>query len=363
MASNNQHASSLNYSQYLGLDNLLSSQNCLSQAHDENLFIIIHQTYELWFKQILIETDRIQNHFSDDHLSSMAMGEVNNSLSRIADILNILLQQLGILEKMTPLDFLDFRHVFWNASGFQSAQFRKFEVALGLEEKQRITYGQCPFHAHLDKKDQKDVIAQSQNNSLFDLLDQWLSRTPFIEHQTFDFWQAYQTAVDKMLEEDVAQIKSDTGLQDDIRHEMLKRQDQIRDSFQFLFNADEDDETYPWRLSKKSVRAALFINLYRDQPALQAPYQIMNHLMDIDELLTLWRFRHALMVQRMLGIKTGSGGSSGFDYLQETARKHRIYQDLCRLSTYLIPRSKLPELPDALSQELHFHYRAKEAGA
>src|SRR5690606_37682526 len=105
-----------------------------------------------------------------------------------------------------------------------------------------------------------------------------------------------------------------------------------------------------WRMSWRALQAALFITLYRDEPALQGPFGLLALLMDIDEAMALWRHRHALMVQRMIGLKVGTGGSSGHDYLARTAERHRVFGDLFLLSTYLLPRSALPPLPYAVRQ-------------
>ncbi len=134
----------------------------------------------------------------------------------------------------------------------------------------------------------------------------------------------------------------------------LRKIDGMQAAFDRLFSG----EGGAWRLSNAAVHAGLFINLYRDQPVLQQPFAILSALMDIDETMTLWRYRHALMAQRMLGMKTGSGGSSGHDYLAETAQKHRIFRDLFALSTFLIPRSKLPQLPRAVEESMGFRYSA-----
>ncbi len=105
--------------------------------------------------------------------------------------------------------------------------------------------------------------------------------------------------------------------------------------------------------------AAIFINLYRDEPILHMPFMLLNHLVEIDELFTEWRYRHALMVHRMIGAKIGTGGSSGHQYLMQTVDKHRVFTDLFNLSTYLIPLSDLPKLPDELIKELGFNYSNK----
>jgi len=110
------------------------------------------------------------------------------------------------------------------------------------------------------------------------------------------------------------------------------------------------------RLSHRATLAALFISLYRDQPILTMPHRLLASLVDIDELFTTWRYRHALMVHRMIGTKIGTGGSSGYQYLKSTADSHRIFRDLTNLSTFLIPRRALPELPDDVLHRLGFVY-------
>ena len=105
-----------------------------------------------------------------------------------------------------------------------------------------------------------------------------------------------------------------------------------------------------------ALQAALFINLYRDEPVLQLPFRLLSLLMDIDETMTAWRYRHALMAQRMIGMKLGTGGSSGHDYLAEAARRYRVFGDLFALSTFLIPRSALPPLPEPLRSAMGYRY-------
>ena len=160
-------------------------------------------------------------------------------------------------------------------------------------------------------------------------------------------------------EEDAIQ-KSDylTFAQKEQRLKMLKGTDSFYKSV-----LDEDMhqlmiEKGELRLSYKATIAALLINLYRDEPILHGPFQLLISLIDIDELLTTWRYRHAQMVLRMLGRKIGTGGSSGHDYLHATAVKHQIFTDLHNISTLLIPRSELPVLPKALKQQLGFYFSA-----
>ena len=112
-------------------------------------------------------------------------------------------------------------------------------------------------------------------------------------------------------------------------------------------------------LSYKATISALLINLYRDEPLLRQPFTLLQKLIDIDELLTTWRNRHAQMVLRTLGQKIGTGGSSGYDYLKTTADRHRIFYDLHNISTLLIPRSELPRLPKKVREELNFKFTPK----
>lgn len=109
-------------------------------------------------------------------------------------------------------------------------------------------------------------------------------------------------------------------------------------------------------LSYKATHAALLILLYRDQPILHNPYRLICKLIDLDELLTTWRYKHHLLAMRMIGGKTGTGGSAGASYLKKATAKHRIFDDLSNLTTFLIPRSELPILPDNVLRNLSFYY-------
>jgi len=115
------------------------------------------------------------------------------------------------------------------------------------------------------------------------------------------------------------------------------------------------------RLSYKATLAALFINLYRDEPILHQPFRLVSKLVEIDDQLTTWRYRHAQMVMRMLGKKTGTGGSSGHEYLASTAARHHIFADFHNVSTLLIPRSELPVLPHSFRINLGFYFSVANA--
>lgn len=345
----------LSYKTYLGLETLLQAQRPLSNAHDEMMFVVLHQAYELWFKLILFELDRIQQVFGGERVVDSDLRLVTASLSRITDVMKLLVRQLDIMETMTPLDFLDFRHVFRSASGFQSMQFRQIEVRLGLSSNDRVGYDGKSFENFLPAEDREELHRIMAMPSLLDQIDKWLSRTPFVEMGGFSFWQSYRQAVSDMIEADRKTIPANDKLPPEAITAELRKLDAMQTQFGQLFG-DNGGEELPWRLSKPALQAALFITAYRDQPALQIPFKVLNDLMDLDEVMALWRYRHALMAQRMLGTKMGSGGSTGHDYLAATASKHRIFKDLFALSTFLIPRSKLPRLPKEVEERMGFKY-------
>ena len=184
--------SSVHYINYLSLDKVLDSQLPLSgegkdAAHEEMLFIIIHQTYELWFKQIIHELDSIMNLFSKDRIDEMSLGIVVRRIDRINKILSTLIGQLDILETMTSLDFLDFRNFLSPASGFQSHQFRKIELLMGLKLNKRHQFGGCPYHSQFEGKKKEEILNLEDNNSLFLIVEKWLERIPFLRMDNFNF--------------------------------------------------------------------------------------------------------------------------------------------------------------------------------
>jgi tryptophan 2,3-dioxygenase len=350
------------YADYLRLDTLLSAQQPESArrgrpAHDEMLFIIVHQAYELWFKQILHELDSIQSALARVPLKDEALGRIVHGIDRIDEILLLLVQQLDVLETMTPLDFLDFRDLLFPASGFQSVQFRMIEIRLGLAKSRRLAFDDGSFEARLNAADRARVNAAENVPKLLDQLDAWLARMPFVHGRDFDFSKEYRKAVKRMLEADAARVRASAVMSADQRRREAEAIEKALSAFEAIFSPAADGG--PWRMSLPAIQAALFINVYRDHPVLQLPFRLLAAIMDMEETLTTWRYRHALMVQRMIGVKIGTGGSSGHDYLRATAERHRIFEDLFRLSTYLIPRSKLPRLPPEVEAQMGYVYARK----
>lgn len=343
----------IHYHDYLNLDQLLATQKRRSEefkkpAHDEWLFITVHQVYEIWFFQIIKEMKSLAEFFHQDYIPERDMGTIEHRLSRVLLIMKNLTTPLDILETMTPLDFLEFRDFLYPASGFQSAQFRIIETMLGLKETQRHQFMQnVPFYDHLKEPLRSVVIQLLKGPSFYERLENWLERTPFLKTDSFDFWKDYKQSLIQLYHEDLEVISTNPRLS----AEEKKRSETMINDFLIQVENVFDPVKYQalvdqgvFKLSFKAFHAALFISLYRDEPVLQTPFNILSILMDMDESLTTWRYRHSLMAHRMLGRKIGTGGSSGTDYLKNTADKHKVFVDLFNLSSYLIPRNRLPKV-------------------
>ncbi len=354
----------LYYADYLQLDKLLSCQDAESAkhgdpVHDEYLFIVVHQAYELWFQQILRELDAVLAVFRGPVVREKDLGRVVSHLGRVAAIERLLVQQIDVLETMTPLDFLDFRDYLVPASGFQSVQFRLVENKLGLPAPTRVPIDGAAYTTRLADADRLRLEASEKEPSLLGLVDAWLARTPFLQLGGYDFWREYRGAVETMLSKDRRLIEGNPALRPEEKSAQLRMFERMSGHFDALFDRDQYEALAAAgerRLSHQAFLAALLINLYRDEPILQLPFRLLTHLMDVDEGLTTWRYRHSLMVTRMIGTKIGTGGTSGGDYQRETAEKHRVFTDLFLLSTFLIPRSRLPKLPPEVEAKMSFMY-------
>ena len=249
---------STTYATYLKVSELLDLQEPLTvpAQHDEMLFIIIHQVYELWFKQILHEAKRAIHAIASDQLLMFS-----RVTSRIKTIQTILTSQVEILETMTPIDFNAFRDRLNPASGFQSYQFRELEYRLGAKEPAYLR-----FHAH-DPKATAILTQALKEPGLYDHFLQLLARRGFA-----------------------------------LPAELLQR-----------------DVSTPYQASEAVL--AVTIKIYREADRYYDLYSALESLIDLDEGLLLWRQRHVAMVERMIGNRRGTGGSSGVKYLSQTSSK------------------------------------------
>ena len=342
----------VHYSEYLQLDKILNAQNPESfkagkqPAHDEMLFIIIHQAYELWFKQIQFEIDSVLEIMRRPALNdnSSELQTIVHRLKRVNTILKVLVQQIDIMETMTPMDFLDFRDMLRPASGFQSWQFKILEAKLGLKFEQR--HGQQYYTSQLKEEEIGFIKEAEQTDSVIDLLNGWLERMPFINDS--QYWINYQPVSanpkSPVFWNDYEYIYANSLAEAEKNNEI---------TFKQIFN-DEPRNTER-SLSAKACRSALFIFLYRGYPMLELPFQLMDTLLETDNQLGNWRYRHINMVQRMIGTRIGTGGSSGAGYLKGAMDKHYIFKEIAQLNSFLIDRRKLPVLPKELTDKLGYN--------
>lgn len=353
----------VHYHDYLQLDRILNAQLPESrkqgpEAHDEMLFIVIHQAYELWFKQLHHEVDSI--------LAIMARPSINDNspelqtvvhrVNRCVTILRVLVHQIDIMETMTPMDFLDFRDQLRPASGFQSWQFKELEAKLGLPFAER--HGKEYYTAQLRPEQVELIKTAESRDSLLTLVNEWLERMPLFDVPVEDadapkeFWQEYRRCLADSLSP--------------VEQQNLDAFDQTFADRGPIPRAGEPapqaagETAQPAReassFSPRANRAALFILLYRGYPLLHLPFELLNGLLEIDEQLAAWRHRHMNMVHRMIGTRIGTGGSTGKDYLKGAADKHYIFKAIARLNSFLIERRKLPGLPAAMESRLGFRH-------
>ncbi len=351
------------YKDYLSLQNILNSQhpesfeNGNTPAHDEMLFIIIHQATELWFKQILFELDYIMDVFNKGKINdnSEDLNLVRHRLQRIFKINELLNQQVTILDTMTPLDFLEFRNLLAPSSGFQSVQFRLIEARLGLklEKRHEAAYYKRTNEGGFTIPDYETIDNVENNLTLLQQINQWLERMPFFKDEYWTsfvtepkqtdlhpFWYTYRKVYSEGLVE--------------------REKNKLPDFDYVFFNkpiegtTDEQLNVLRSDLSPAAMKAALFIMLYRDFPMFQTSYQILDALVEIDHAMSNWRHKHFIMVRRMIGMRVGTGNTSGSGYLEGALNKHYVFKDIAGLSTYLIERKKLPQLPYELIKQLSF---------
>jgi len=366
MGSNHMEHGGVNYTTYLQLDKILTAQapesaKAGANVHDEHLFIVIHQAYELWFKQIIYEIDSVREIFSMEEVDERKMLEIVKRINRVTIILKLCVDQFHILETMTPLDFMDFRDHLHPASGFQSWQFRLLENKLGVRPENRVRYNQQNYMRVYDSN--QEILGRIQRSetepSLQELLCRWLERTPGLEAKGFDFWRVYRRAVDGTIAE---QRRAANSEQSEAKRKLLL--DAVRKREE-LFNSIFDKSIHAAlvargerRLTHQALQGALMISFYREQPRFNQPFQFLNLLMDVDSLMTKWRYNHVMLVQRMIGSQQiGTGGSSGYQYLRSTlSDRYKVFIDLFNLSTFLLPRSDIPSLSRGMERKLSMNH-------
>jgi tryptophan 2,3-dioxygenase len=272
----------LSYGSYLQVPQLIELQKLVSDPpqHDELLFIVIHQVYELWFKQLLHELDAVIAHLDADE----PLG-AHRLLGRCVEIERVLIAQIKVLETMTPNDFLTFRDRLMPASGFQSAQFRSLEAMAGLRN-----------DAHLD-----NLAPDSPERRALEAR----MRGPTITERFYAL--------------------------------LRRRGFDLPEGPPPPLSAGPGGEASETELSRER-RVRELARLYQDPQEHYSLYLLAEALVDFDEMFSLWRVHHVYMVERMIGAKTGTGGSEGVGYLRRTLDR-KFFPELWELRSHLGMRS------------------------
>jgi tryptophan 2,3-dioxygenase len=349
----------LYYPDYLALSTILDAQHPESvkhnqPAHDEMLFIIIHQTFELWFKQFLHELDSILELYKNPHLQDEDMNIVVSRLTRIARIQKLMIRQFNVLETMSPQDFLGFRDYLIPASGFQSVQFKIIEKKLGIVLMDK--YQKYSTEA-LEPKDR--AALDQTSTSLFTGIEKWLERNPFLTTGSYSFENSYRKMIDDFIGREMDMIRNHPMIEKEKSDIEIGKMEGFKRSLQSIFDEKvykSEIETGKKKFSRKAFLSALFIRLYRHFAILQMPYQILDLLIDINENHVTWKQRHMQIIQRMIGMKIGTGGTSGKDFLADTIKQSYVFSDLIEMPSYMVAKKHVPELPEELRKKLGYYY-------
>lgn len=354
------------YWDYIKVEPLLSLQSGLEAdeselANDEVLFITVHQIDELWFKLVLRELSSVRDLFARDRVPEQALASAVRGIRRTALLLDNLAGHFALMETMTTRDYLAFRDKLTPASGFQSAQLREIEILLGLDPSQRLHLGH--ENSYLDALKNADgtpspALLRVQRRledrpSLLEALRAWLYRTPIQgstpddpgdEARVAEFLEAYLQAQAVEIELQLAEA-SRHALTEADRGRLRSRYEAEKAAARaFLFATSEPEEA---RARTSRIRAALvFIESYRELPLLAWPREVVDGIVALEQAMLVFRQRHARMVERVIGRRTGTGGSAGVDYLDQTALKYRVFADLWAVRTLLLRRAALPPLRD-----------------
>lgn len=334
------------YKNYIRTDELLSLQNSDYKGglhhHDEHLFIVTHQTFELWFKQVLKELDSVAKIFQtakDGKLEREAAEIICHRLSRAQQILKHSIGAFDILETMHPADFLEFRDYIGPASGFQSVQMRELEITLGLTDKERVKMGNKPYIEYLkaDTKGLERIKKRLSSPSLKDILYQWLEKV--YDRIPEEFVPVFKDAKKKNLYfQKSLWYNEEKAIQDAVDQELKY----LEPFLQGDISKDIKEEDKEAREKRKRRRvAALFINCYRHQASISHYANILDQIVGLEQAVLIWRSRHVRMVERMIGRRIGTGGSVGVGYLEKTL-EYRTFQDLWEVRTHFIRETALP---------------------
>ncbi len=347
------------YGPYLRIDELLACQKPPAFErgfssgeyrelihHDEMLFIVIHQAFELWFKQLLHDLGLARDLLgqpekpeSERKVAEEQVPQITELLGRSNEILRLLTDQFTILETLPTTHFLAFRDQLLPASGFQSVQFREFEILGGLKDEDRIQGIGTDYERLLSKEELARLERRRSEMTLKEAAFAWLARTPVAKIFP-DFSRVFQDAYLGYHRDMEAFHSRNPNLGSEARKAASERLEADRERLR-AYLEDHDPAVC------RAHEAFLLITSYRDESLLRWPYVLLDSVIEFESRVRLFRARHVRAVERIIGARVGTGGSAGVDYLDEVARTYKIFGDLLEGRTHILDPGRLPPIPDS----------------
>jgi tryptophan 2,3-dioxygenase len=354
------------YWDYVKVEQILSLQQGLGEdegelTNDEVMFIAIHQIDELWFKLALRELVSIRDLFAAERVPEQSLASAVRGLRRAVLLFKQVATHFELMETLTTRDYLAFRDKLYPASGFQSAQLREIEILMGLDASERIPLGHEDYLRALRYPDGSESPASlrvrarlEDRPSLREALDEWLYRTPIYGSMPEDEGddenirsaiEAFLAAHEKEIENTRVRAMHDALTEADRGRLDARYRKEVESARTFLLAGDLGEVDEATRRRRSRIRAALlFIESYRELPLLAWPREILDSIVALEQAFVIFRQRHARMVERVIGRRTGTGGSAGVDYLDQTALRYRVFRDVWAVRTLLLRESALPVL-------------------
>lgn len=354
----------ISYWDYIRVEDLLSLQTGTRSTeselgNDEVLFVTVHQIFELWFKLVLRELEAVRSVFRQNPVPDQELSAACRSLRRCVTIFEVAAEHWKVVESLTTRDYLAFRDQLVGASGFQSAQIRQLEILLGLEDELRVgCAGEASYKEVLKRPDggstpslervEKQLASgPSFRAALYD----WLARTPIdgssdeasVRAYTESFLASHEAQARRLVE------TTSSALPQMDRDVLRTRYDrEVEQARAFLEARDLEHLPEGERQKRRHARAALvFIESHRELPRLAWPREVVESTLVLEQSMIIWRWRHARMVERVIGRRVGTGGSGGVAYLDATAQRYRVFDDLWAVRTLLLKSELTPELARA----------------
>ena len=326
--------------------------------------------YELWFKLVLRELATVRDLLGRERVPETDLAAAVAGLRRVQVVMEQMAQHWRLMETLSTRDFLDFRDKLLPASGFQSGQFRELEILLGLGSEDRVRFGgdaawlrALAADAGGESESLRRVRARiAEGPSLREVLDAWLHRTPIRGSSPADagdeeivrsFADDFLAAHAKEIGDPEARARRQADDEDAVRRIAAQYRQEIESARRFLHAEDVPEADRPRR---RRIRAAVvFLESYRELPLLAWPRELLDSVVAAEQSMLIFRQRHARMVEREIGRRTGTGGSSGVAYLDETALRYRVFPDLWAVRTVLLRRDAVPPLADARFYDFLYH--------